>query len=206
MNYKAVIYSTTVGGSSSRTGMGILFKFQCVFRQWVSRGGKSESLHMKNRRLEIQGPTDQLEDDRSVRALLNNYRSGRPLVVLADNNYALFPFDLSADGYTYVVLGLYWIAHAWGQYHMLHATCVIVLTNLPAELQLVDEDNSVVRYKFAFQWCEGQGDPWWLQGTEDEPDIAQAPNGQPHDREPGVNTAEERDNSTSSRCLRLSYH
>jgi hypothetical protein len=32
----------------------------------------------------------------------------------------LFPFDLSANGYAYVVLGLYWIAHAWGQYHMLH--------------------------------------------------------------------------------------
>jgi hypothetical protein len=31
MNYKAVIYSTTVGGSSSRTGMVILFKFlECL--------------------------------------------------------------------------------------------------------------------------------------------------------------------------------
>jgi hypothetical protein len=75
---------------------------------------------MKNRRLEIQRPADQLEDDRSVRALLNNYRSGRPLVVLADSNYALFPFDLAANGYTYVVLGLYWITHAWGQYYMPH--------------------------------------------------------------------------------------
>ena len=75
---------------------------------------------MKNRRLEIQGPGDQLEDDRSVRALLTNYRSRRPLVLLADNNYALFPFDLDANGYTYVVLGLYWIAHAWGQYFVPH--------------------------------------------------------------------------------------
>jgi hypothetical protein len=85
-----------------------------VLRRWVSSGGKAEALHSKNGRLEIQGPRDQLEDDRSVRALLNNYKSGRPLVVLADNNYALFPFDLTANGYTYVVLGLYWIAHAWG--------------------------------------------------------------------------------------------
>ena len=73
---------------------------------------------MKNGRLEIQGPGDQLEDDRSVRALLTNYRSRRPLVLLADNNYALFPFDLVANEYTYIVLGLYWIAHAWGQYDM----------------------------------------------------------------------------------------
>ena len=55
-----------------------------------------------------------MEDDRSVSALLNNYKSGRPLVVLVDDNYALFPFDLAANGYSYVVLGLYWIAHAWG--------------------------------------------------------------------------------------------
>jgi hypothetical protein len=91
-----------------------------VLRHWVSSGGKSEALHSKNGRLEVQGPGDQLEDDRSVRALLNNYKSGRPLAVLADNNYALFPYDLTADGYTYVVLGLYWITHAWGEYYMLH--------------------------------------------------------------------------------------
>ncbi|KAI0298518.1 hypothetical protein BC826DRAFT_997790 [Russula brevipes] len=112
-------------------------------------GGKAEALHSKNHRIEIQGPGDQSEDDRSVRALLNNYRSGRPLVVLADDNYALFPYDLTANGYTYVVLGLYWIAHAW------------------AELQRVDENHTVVRYKFAFQWCEGQGDPWWSLVTEE---------------------------------------
>ncbi|KAI0254135.1 hypothetical protein BJV78DRAFT_1122074 [Lactifluus subvellereus] len=120
-------------------------------------GGKAEALRSKNGRLEIQGPEDQLEDDRSVRALLNNYRTGRPLVVLADNNYVLFPFDLTGGGYTYVVLGLYWIAHAW------------------AELQQIDENHSVVRYKFAFQWCEGQGDPWWTQGTEATPTSSSQP-------------------------------
>ncbi|KAH9056549.1 hypothetical protein EDB87DRAFT_1566394 [Lactarius vividus] len=111
-------------------------------------GGKAEALHSKNRCLEVRGAGDQLEDDRSVRALLNNYKSGRPLVLLADDNYRLFPFDLTANGYTYVVLGLYWITHAW------------------AELQQVNGNRRVVRYKFAFQWCEGQGDPWWPQDTE----------------------------------------
>ncbi|KAH9083644.1 hypothetical protein EDB83DRAFT_2511963 [Lactarius deliciosus] len=56
----------------------------------------------KNRCLEVRGPGDQSEDDRSVRALLNNYQCGRPLVLLADDNYRLFPFDLTANGYTYV--------------------------------------------------------------------------------------------------------
>ena len=84
-----------------------------------------------------------------------------------------------------------------------HATCGIVLTIFLAELQLVDKDHSVVRYKFAFQWCEGQGDPWWLRGpgTEEVPDVAQVQNGQPCGRESGANTTEERDNSTSSGCL-----
>ncbi|KAH9012140.1 hypothetical protein EDB84DRAFT_1583122, partial [Lactarius hengduanensis] len=35
-----------------------------------------------------------------------------------------------------------------------------------AELQQVSGDRRVVRYKFAFQWCDGQGDPWWPQDTE----------------------------------------
>jgi hypothetical protein len=78
------------------------------------RGGKAKALHSKNRSMVLRGPEDQTEDDKSVHALLNNYRSRRPLVLLADDNYKLFPYDLSTDGYTYVVLGLYWITHAWG--------------------------------------------------------------------------------------------
>ncbi|KAH9036924.1 hypothetical protein EDB84DRAFT_1156137 [Lactarius hengduanensis] len=123
-------------------------------------GGKAEALHSKNRCLEVRGPGDQLEDDRSVRALLNNYKCGRPLVLLADDNYRLFPFDLTANGYAYVVLGLYWITHAW------------------AELQQVSGNRRVVRYKFAFQWCEGQGDPWWPQETEHVSADTQAEAGQ----------------------------
>ncbi|KAF8265233.1 hypothetical protein EI94DRAFT_364661 [Lactarius quietus] len=119
-------------------------------------GGKAEALHSRNRCLEVRGPGDQLEDDRSVRALLNNYECRRPLVLLADDNYRLFPFDLTARGYTYVVLGLYWITHAW------------------AERQQVNRDHDVVRYKFVFQWCQGQGDPWWLQDTEHVSTTTQA--------------------------------
>ncbi|KAH9994044.1 hypothetical protein BJV77DRAFT_996606, partial [Russula vinacea] len=170
---------------SNDTVKGYLLGAHSSSRDLFHHGGKliiSHGSALENRRLEVHEPADQLEDDRSVRALLNNYRSGRPLVVLADDNYALFPFDLTANGYTYVVLGLYWIAHAW------------------AELQRVDENRSVVRYKFAFQWCEGQGDPWWSLGTEEAP-VAQAPNSQLCESEPGVMTIslEERENLTSSK-------
>ncbi len=74
-----------------------------------------------------------------------------------------------------------------------------------AELQRVDENHSVVRYKFAFQWCEKQGDPWWLSGTEGIPVVTQAQNNQLCNGEPGVMTVspEERENLTSGKCLRL---
>jgi hypothetical protein len=91
-----------------------MFRQQRLLRQEVPSGGKAEALHSKNGCLEVREPGDQLEDDRSVHALLNNYASRQPLVLLADDNYRLFPFDLAANGYTYVVLGLYWITHAWG--------------------------------------------------------------------------------------------
>lgn len=77
-------------------------------------GGKAEAVHSKNRCPEVRGPGDQSEDDQSIRALLNNYESGRPLVLLVDNDYRLFPVNLAAHGYTYVVLGHYWITNAWG--------------------------------------------------------------------------------------------
>jgi hypothetical protein len=89
---------------------------------------------------------------------------------------------------------------------VLYAVCALSLTVFSAELQRVDENRSVVRYKFAFQWCEGQGDPWWSLGTEEAP-VTQAPNSQLCESEPGVMTIslEERENLTSSKWLRLLY-
>lgn len=66
--------------------------------------------------METQMAEDQLAQDNSVRALLCNWKAVRPLVLLADDRYKLFPYNLSASGYTYVVLGYYYITHAWGTY------------------------------------------------------------------------------------------
>ncbi|KAF8844298.1 hypothetical protein BDN67DRAFT_963043 [Paxillus ammoniavirescens] len=108
-------------------------------------GGKSESTLGSQR---PQGPQDQEASDKSVRALLKTYRQCMPLVLLADDKYALFPYDLAASKYTYVVLGIYRISHAW------------------AECQpSPDGLKRIVRWKFAFQWCGGQGDPWWMTGS-----------------------------------------
>lgn len=35
-----------------------------------------------------------------------------------------------------------------------------------AEYQPADESSRIVRWKFAFQWCESQGIPWWLNSQE----------------------------------------
>ena len=59
--------------------------------------------------------SDQQEDDKSVRALLHNYRTNRPLVLIIDDKYALFPFDLASKQCTYAILGWYQIAYAWGE-------------------------------------------------------------------------------------------
>lgn len=81
---------------------------------WYS-GGKAESfLDYRIGPARFQQAQDQEVTDKSVRALLKSYTDRRPLVLLVDDKYAQFPFDLGASGYTYVVLGFYWISHAWG--------------------------------------------------------------------------------------------
>lgn len=80
----------------------------------IDRGGKAQSIHSQNGLLVSHQASDQLADDKSVRALLNNYRSGRPLVLLIDDKYALFPYDLGSNGVTYAILGFYTIFYAWG--------------------------------------------------------------------------------------------
>ncbi|KAF8556398.1 hypothetical protein OG21DRAFT_1483158 [Imleria badia] len=113
-------------------------------------GGKSESIvDVRWGPKRHQRSQDQQASDHSVRALLKTCKDRRPIVLLADDKYAHFPFDLASANYTYVVLGLYWISHAW------------------AECQSArDGSGRIVRWKFAFQWCQGQGDPWWLPQQE----------------------------------------
>ncbi|EJD02938.1 uncharacterized protein FOMMEDRAFT_107970 [Fomitiporia mediterranea MF3/22] len=98
----------------------------------------------------LDGSTGQRDKDPSVRALLYNHRSGHPLVLIADDKYVLFPFDLGEK--MYVVLGLYWIVDAW------------------AEKDVYESEGKFgtrIKYKFAFQYCDGQESPWWLNSASD---------------------------------------
>jgi len=135
------------------------------------RGGKAESLLDSTTGRRLQSAQDQTATDKSVRALLKNYKEKRPLVLLADDKYALFPYDLSVPGYTYVVLGIYWISHAWGKFAI---KMFAISKGIPAEYQPAGESHHIVRWKFAFQWCEGQGIPWWMgpQELEKTPQLS----------------------------------
>lgn len=64
----------------------------------------------------VKHAEDQKAEDKSVRALLTNYRQQIPLVLLIDDRYALFPYNLGGKNITYAVLGVYNITHAWGAY------------------------------------------------------------------------------------------
>jgi hypothetical protein len=122
---------------------------------------------------------DQLAQDKSVRALLRTYKESRPLVLVIDDRYALFPFSLSSKEVGYAVLGFYTIAHAWGT-HFLHMSLRFSLIYSAEYQPALNDRGRVVRYKFAFRWCEGQvccipyspscelqgalqGRPWWIQ-------------------------------------------
>ncbi|KAH7916571.1 2OG-Fe(II) oxygenase superfamily-domain-containing protein [Hygrophoropsis aurantiaca] len=153
-------------------------------------GGKAEStLGSRCGEKRHMSADDQQATDHSVHALLNTYESKRPLILLADDKYSLFPFDLAASGFTYVVLGLYWISHVW------------------AERQSADNSRGhVIRYKFAFQWCEEQGFPWWIP-PDRLADIAIAPSLAPepnNDRVPEGQELPPATNQTCAQCARKS--
>ncbi|KAI0762103.1 hypothetical protein BD413DRAFT_484945 [Trametes elegans] len=121
-------------------------------------GGKAESVHSKHGHSELLAAADQRENDKSIRALLRTYQMGRPLVLIIDDQYEPFPFDLASKGVSYAVLGFYHIAHAWAE----------------REPEKTAGTGFVVRYKFAFEWCEKQPPPWWLQQAPPAP-VARAP-------------------------------
>ncbi|KAJ3749020.1 hypothetical protein DFH05DRAFT_629970 [Lentinula detonsa] len=106
-------------------------------------GGKAESLQQSKGQMKLRLADDQKAEDKSVRALLTNYRQQIPLVLLVDDRYALFPYNLGGKNITYAVLGVYTITHAWAEY------------------EITKSGEKHVRFKFSFQWCEEQGQPWW---------------------------------------------
>ncbi|KAJ3811471.1 hypothetical protein F5876DRAFT_39534, partial [Lentinula aff. lateritia] len=101
-------------------------------------GGKAESVQQLKGETKVKHAEDQKAEDKSVRALLTNYRQQIPLVLLIDDRYALFPYNLGGKNITYAVLGVYNITHAWAEY------------------ETTKSGQKHVRFKFSFQWCKEQ--------------------------------------------------
>jgi hypothetical protein len=90
-----------------------------------------------------------------------------PLILLMDDRYALFPYDIKALGVSYAVLGVYKITGAWGEY--LYEVYANDYIHFSAERQVARNDRGwVVRYKFSFQWFE-EKDPWWFAKDKGQP-------------------------------------
>ncbi|KAJ7581225.1 hypothetical protein C8J56DRAFT_794470 [Mycena floridula] len=118
-------------------------------------GGKSESVSDSKKQpkgSKKKSDDDQLSQDKSVRALIANHHQRKPIALIIDERYALFPYDIGLKDISYAVLGMYTITHVWAEYQ--HSSS--------------SSNGRVVRYKFAFQWCPGQGDPWWLTKPKKE--------------------------------------
>lgn len=62
---------------------------------------------------------DQEEDQWSARALFNNWRLRKPVVLVAGRHYEQFPFNLGEA--TYVVLGWYVVTHLWSKSLLAHS-------------------------------------------------------------------------------------
>ncbi|KAJ6478098.1 hypothetical protein C8R47DRAFT_1139341 [Mycena vitilis] len=145
--------------------------FECGGKLIISHGGgKAESSHKLRGQVTSKAAADQTEADLSVKALIKNYRQGQPLVLLIDDKYEPFPFDLGSQDVYMTVLGFYRIIHMWAEYQP-SGSCA---------------NGRVVRYKFAFQWCEGQGEPWWSKGYSNDEDSSPSDEAQP----PAIDTTQ----------------
>ncbi|KAF8894103.1 hypothetical protein BD779DRAFT_1783639 [Infundibulicybe gibba] len=144
---------STAEGLSSPMGSPF-YLTQSALSLYLDRGGRAESLHSCKGRISTQLADDQLAQDKSVRALISNYHQNRPIALLIDDKYALFPYDLGYKGIAYAVLGFYTIRYAWAEFE-------------PSN----NDRGRVIRYKFVFQWCAGQGEPWWIPRDSNEGDL-----------------------------------
>ena len=106
---------------------------------------------------------DQSAKDVSVRSLINTWNSKSPVILIADDSYKYFPYDLAARGYCYVVLGAYIIMDAWREHTASLRGGGKLISSVAQRIKSGNDGKDVVRWMFSFQWCEGQGEPWWLK-------------------------------------------
>ena len=76
----------------------------------------------------------------------------------------------ASKGWIYVVFGFYCSANVsgkWGSHHYVEYLKEYSWLYDVAEKQFSTSANEyVVRYKLAFQWCDEQGEPWWISESD----------------------------------------
>lgn len=120
---------------------------------------------------------DQFRTDTSIKKLLQAKAQGVPIVLIVGRDYRWWPLQMRKMGELeeivgqkddgkarYAVLGWYMIRDAWEE-----------LEPEAVDAGPLDEDDDeyyehpesltrlFVRWKFAFEWIEAQGEPWWIK-------------------------------------------
>ncbi len=129
--------------------------FACTLLLSVQVGGKSKAANSQYSPDKTRISSDQGETDQGIRSLINCYKSRNRIVLLADDKYELFPYDLKQ--HTYVVLGFYRIVHYWGNVDVSQRRKKAHYSFAAEYEEVVNDKSRCVKYKFAFQWCNEQG-------------------------------------------------
>ena len=109
---------------------------------------------------------------RSSVALMNNVRLRRPVVLIVDRDYDLFPYRMVDLGklpdVRYAVLGWYMVTDYWG-IHIIIAQHFAPLLILPCSVEpepsitLAGALQYYMRLKFAFRWLPNQEELFFLR-------------------------------------------
>ncbi|WWC87705.1 uncharacterized protein L201_002597 [Kwoniella dendrophila CBS 6074] len=103
---------------------------------------------------------DQSRSDARVDTLLRAHERRTPIVLIAGKGYDGLPWELDC---AYIVLGWYWISLTW-----------VEAEEAPSGVRPPEGRSYFHRYKIRFDWVVSQGEPWWINRSQ-ESDITTIP-------------------------------
>jgi hypothetical protein len=113
---------------------------------------------------------NQSENDRGVKVLIAAHRGNVPVAIIVGERYRWWPLQMkrfcntpvtgakkgeAAESGKYAVLGWYRVRDVWEE-----------LVPLNRSIEHPSETIPFSRFRFAFEWVEAQGKPWWIANLE----------------------------------------
>jgi hypothetical protein len=113
---------------------------------------------------------NQSENDRGVKVLIAAHRGNIPVAIIVGERYRWWPLQMkrfcntpvtgakkgeAAESGKYAVLGWYRVRDVWEE-----------LVPLNRSIEHPSETILCSRFRFAFEWVEAQGKPWWIADLE----------------------------------------